>query len=1075
MNNPLSNEPGGSQREGASVAAPARNGWLSGIVRRLLGPSPDAPQIPTAGTEPDIPVQVLVGESDLAAPLLDMAPGIAMGEPQVSVITSGHHADPAQPEVVRLTIDGARILGIEFFDSLPAPATQRPDRFVGHEPDETSVRRLSVCLPFCKTVLLVMGTQEFLLKPMPPKRLMAVWNYSSQHSSFGYDLRIPQGPHYPRRLKCLGLTLLFDQELGLIHQLDEPADFRRRDLISVEDLPRVLHELEKAGVDPYGKYDRNAFPLPCRGRVSADFTLEHARIKSGSGFDVVPCLRLRVCYGRAKVSSWLAQEDRSLAATDEGLFFVERDRAAEAAILGLISDAGFLRCQPFEEELDEADEFSIRNLYPLFALPVIHGRRVSYRGACDILRLKLRVSGWMSTFEEISEDERRIRQVQKLKHSLIWNQNAAPLTLKCLAHVDGVDIDVTQALVRHPGLNSLDTDSEPDLPLVLELSPTDHLWLQKSLLDETLRMMLQAMSKGSSGVRDSYLTMMGKVIDAIAAKGDFPRALEMQQAVNAALPPVLAVEIPAGLPSPLKEHQRAGLNWLAWLCQCGFGGVLGDAAGLGKTLQVIACLLYLKRMGRLSKPVLVLCPPVALKHWINEFKKWAPELSYYHQPAAHRAQYRSGRDITLATFGRLQRAETDYRIGANPFHATDWGIVILDEAHEILTSGNAKARAVDELKRDQTIALTGTPNRGDNSELHALFAMTTPGLFTTGAGFDRLFLPAAGSVISDGARQLLSERQRPFLLRRTKKEVGEDLPALSIQDQQVPLDVRTAEEYGIHQRKALHEVESAIRRGALRSSMLEVFNSMTRLRRTCLNPDLARNAVSPEDYLSPKEEVLLKLIGQCRAVGRKTLIFTEQSAMVKRLGQVFTRHSIPHFEIHGGVTSRQGRVNKFQLDDSAAMILTPRTGGVALTITAATLVIVLDPWLNLEREFQSISRSHRLGQSQPVHALRLLATGTLENRINDLLQAHRTRGTDDNDVVFTEAGLIRSLTESQIQDLFSPLTGSAEISAGLGPTQQLSQFAPPQDDGAAEVKPLPRRRGRPRATAYKDFDPSDIS
>lgn len=946
----------------------------------------------------------------------------------------------------RVLHDAKWVLDVEFFDAMPPEFIWPTDPPVSRAPGtEDRFQSLFDNLQDYSAIVLSGQEREHILEPAPPAEARTHWtNYvlrSGAVSHWSYQIRPTHGSPDMPVLRCgNGAKLYYDPCRSRIWRLGLPLSSAcsSRFHIPIDGIAAEVHRLEKMGIDPYADTREDAVlhlpPRIHRGRFAVEFSETLVVVHSPAGRRLTLGLRPAFRYGSIPPIRG-AFSPLSLSFLGEEAVLVRRDEASERAAIVAMENQGLRFATVLGPDDPEDVAVDLQSLYGVYACP---SDSLGLAPIRDGIRAELDRLGISCTFESVHESSQwEELYVDAVHYRFQWREDGFGLRLNCRAIVGDESFDILTELVEQwqgeiaPG----DEDANPSL-VVLGFQ---RLWIDPKLIDLGLRALVAAFDGDPNRSSNELLGSVFRQVDDLAAMDQFQRALDLQRLVLEKLPPMEDVPAPPGLGTTLKDHQVTGLSRLAWMRRINVGAVIGDAPGLGKTIQVIALILHLRQAGLLNKPVLIVCPTVAVQHWMREISAWAPDLQYFHQPEAGGRQIELRSQIILTTYGRLKNNKAHSQ--APRFREVSWGLLVLDEVHEHL-NGMA-SNCIQNLPTDFSIGLTGTPNRKSNLEIHSLLRMITPRDFLgSGLSFSRLFVSEAGESLQPLAHQILQERNDFFVLRRTRCDAGQELPPLLIEDRVVPMDSLTWKHYEKTRAIAYSGLEMTARVETLKESMLAVHNAMVRLRKVSFDPFAHLGYEEARMYLSPKQRVVLSIVKERASNGRKTLVFTDRTDSVVEMVRVFGNHQVRCQYIHGKVSNRQTRVDRFQSEDIPVMVLTPRTGGIALTITSADLVIVMDPWLDLEREFQSISRSFRIGQTQTVQVLRLLSEGSLESKINELLKAHRTRRVDAEDIVIDEAGLLSSMTQEQMFALFDPVPAPepAEPSCLVNNVDRLAEF-----------------------------------
>jgi superfamily II DNA or RNA helicase len=441
---------------------------------------------------------------------------------------------------------------------------------------------------------------------------------------------------------------------------------------------------------------------------------------------------------------------------------------------------------------------------------------------------------------------------------------------------------------------------------------------------------------------------------------------------------------PAGFSGTLREYQRFGLGWLAFLERFGLGGCLADDMGLGKTVQVLAHLSA--RAGRRSRrrgrrPSLVVAPRSVLHGWREEAQRFAPALRVLAYDGPDRAALR-GRfgdaDLVVATYGTMRR---DIEV----LREQRFDYVILDEAQAIKNGGSRTAKAARLLRAEQRLALTGTPIENHLGELASLFEFLNPGMLGRARGLS----PLAAGTRDPEQMALLARALRPFLLRRTKSEVLSELPAKTEQTLLCELPPAQRREYDELRRHYQSVLSERVARVGIERSKLHVLEALLRLRQAACHPAL----IDPDRAGEPSAKLttLFEQLDEVLEEGHKALVFSQFTRLLALVRDRVEARGIDHAYLDGRTRDRPARIARFQEDPACRLFLVSlKAGGTGLNLTAADYVFLLDPWWNPAVEAQAIDRAHRIGQPRPVFAYRLVARDTVEEKILALQQRKRT-------------------------------------------------------------------------------------
>lgn len=496
---------------------------------------------------------------------------------------------------------------------------------------------------------------------------------------------------------------------------------------------------------------------------------------------------------------------------------------------------------------------------------------------------------------------------------------------------------------------------------------------------------------------------MEKAVEIVNPKAWGKIVERMETAKLDARPPV-----PEELNITLRPYQVEGYQFLTYLTSNRFGGILADDMGLGKTLQSIAWVLWLrsrKKEGGPHLPVLVVCPKSVLDVWALEFNKAAPHLRVLvlhdrdlFDPNLVQTQI----DVLVVNYTQMRNVIEE-------FGAIRWLAAILDEGQQIKNPDSQTARAARQLRADNRLVLTGTPLENRLLDLWSLMTFATPGALGERAYFHRHFDRRKDARASER----LAARLRPFLLRRTKSQVARDLPSRSEENMLCEMSGRQAELYKEELARAQHLVLSSSGFDMVNRRRFAILQALTRLRQICCHPGLIDPGAANEE--SAKLTATLDLIQELHAEGHKVLLFSQFVTMLKIIRAKLEELNLPFHWLTGASTDRAGIVRAFQEDEKASVfLLSLKAGGSGLNLTAASYVILYDPWWNPAVENQAIDRAHRIGQTQPVMAYRMLTKSTIEEKIMTL--QHKKNLMVSN--VLGEGGFTNLLQREDFEFLF---------------------------------------------------------
>lgn len=468
-------------------------------------------------------------------------------------------------------------------------------------------------------------------------------------------------------------------------------------------------------------------------------------------------------------------------------------------------------------------------------------------------------------------------------------------------------------------------------------------------------------------VRGLYLIDSDKQGNAVKLSKSFRKLLN-----NLRNPDNLDFPIPTNLASVLRDYQKDGYQWMKTLAYYRFGGILADDMGLGKTLQSISFIVsVLSEIRDQGLPAIIVCPASLMHNWRHELKKFAPEVkavvadgskserSNVVKNAAHW-------DVIITSYPLLRRDVDIY--AEQPFHT-----LILDEAQYFKNYTTQTAQVVKAVQSQYRFGLTGTPVENSLEELWSIYNAVFPALFPSRKDFHEL------------SRETIAKRIRPFLLRRLKTDVLKELPE--------KIETLQASELLPEQKKLYIAYLAKLQQEALKHMDAETFNrnrikilaGLTRLRQICCHPALF---VEGYEGSSAKFEQLMELVEECRSAGRRVLVFSQFTQMLRMIGRELGDQGVPHFYLDGQTPAaeRVELCNRFNEGERDLFLISLKAGGTGLNLTGADTVILYDLWWNPAVEQQAADRAHRIGQKQIVQVIRLVSQNTVEDKMFELQQ-----------------------------------------------------------------------------------------
>ena len=499
---------------------------------------------------------------------------------------------------------------------------------------------------------------------------------------------------------------------------------------------------------------------------------------------------------------------------------------------------------------------------------------------------------------------------------------------------------------------------------------------------------------------------------------------------------VLDTPLPAGIQATLRPYQQQGYSWLAFLWQHGLGGVLADDMGLGKTLQALALMAYAKDQrgagqrgagqNGAAAPFLVVAPTSVVSNWELEAARFAPNLRV---AAVTSTQSKSGLPLAVMAAGAdiVVTSYALFRLDFAAYQQQEWAGLILDEAQFVKNSASKAHQCAVELNAPFKLAITGTPLENSLLDLWSLFAIVAPGLFPSIRKFTEEFVRPMGSSDSEAsganARILarLRRRIRPLMMRRTKEIVAPELPEKQEQVLQIDLDPAHKKLYDTYLQRERKKLLGLMDDDITKNRFI-VFRSLTLLRLLSLDASLVdeKHAHIP----SSKLDSLLEQLDEVVAEGHRALIFSQFTTFLGKAAERLEAAGIEYAYLDGSTLKRGDVIKRFKSGQAPVFLISLKAGGFGLNLTEADYVFLLDPWWNPASEAQAVDRTHRIGQTKNVMVYRMVATGTIEEKVM-ALKAQKSKlftAVLDDDADFSA-----DLTADDIRGLFDlPAAGAIE-------------------------------------------------
>ncbi len=755
------------------------------------------------------------------------------------------------------------------------------------------------------------------------------------------------------------------------------------------------------------------------GRLPA-FPFGGARRLPGPPGTELPLARLSFCYGplllpyaAAPPSAAEVQVQVQVQVHDGQLYRITRDRAGEQAVAARLGGIGFAPAGSVITAAGSGNAFFLEDDQAATAWLSVMLDEIP----------ALRAAGW--TIDTAADFPVRVVEADgDIAAELHEGASIDWLELHLGVMVDGERVDLVPALLAllaESGGAGLIVDDDDDAPFLVPLLDGRLLSLPLGRVRPIVEAVIELFAGGGidpgtgrigfSRFDAAELALLEERASIEWTGGEALRALGRQlREAGGTIPPAA---VPATFRGTLRPYQAEGVAWLQFLRAAGLGGVLADDMGLGKTVQTLAHLAVEHAEGRLDRPALIVCPTTLVPNWTLEAARFAPSLKVLplHGPARReRFGEIAAHDLVLTTYPLLTR---DHEV----LTAQDWHAVILDEAQTIKNPNAETTQQALRLKAGQRLCLSGTPLQNHLGELWSLFDFLAPGFLGSARSFRTRYRTPIEKH-GDVARQAsLDRRVRPFLLRRSKEEVAQELPPRTDITERVEME---AGQRAIYEsvRLAMHaKVQAAIAERGLARSGIIILDALLKLRQACCDPQLLKLKGARDGRAgSAKLERLMEMLQTMLEEGRRVLLFSQFTAMLALIEARLQAAGILWLTLTGDTTDRATPVRRFQAGEVPVFLISLKAGGVGLNLTAADTVIHYDPWWNPAVEDQATDRAHRIGQDKRVFVHRLITLGSIEEKMETLKERKRAVVAS---VLDAEHGGALKLTEADVENLFA--------------------------------------------------------
>jgi non-specific serine/threonine protein kinase len=471
------------------------------------------------------------------------------------------------------------------------------------------------------------------------------------------------------------------------------------------------------------------------------------------------------------------------------------------------------------------------------------------------------------------------------------------------------------------------------------------------------------------------------------------------------------VDIPEGVQGELRNYQRAGLSWLAFLHRFKWGGILADDMGLGKTLQMLSFFRYLQSQNNQDPPVfLVVAPTTLLFNWESEIQKFTPGMRHIVHWGKQRkigSKEWKDYDVVLTTYGTLTRDiewMKDFQFAA----------AVLDESQAIKNPSSLRFKAVNLIKADYRFTLTGTPIENNTMELYAQMQFVNPGLLGSQNFFKKEYAEPIDKNNDEQKTNELRKLIKPFLLRRTKEKVAKELPPKTEMPLYCEMEPEQRNVYEAFKNEYKRQVISKLEDAGVEKAKFHVLDALMKLRQVCDSPAILNTEEDYGDHSIKLKELMRHILEKTGK--HKVLVFSQFVTMLRLVTRELDREEIHYSYLDGSTRDRQQAVQTFQEDDRCrVMVVSLKAGGLGLNLTEADYIYLIDPWWNPAVEQQAIDRTHRIGQDKQIFAYRMICKDTVEEKILRLQDKKKSLAAD---LITAEQSFVKKLTEEDIQAIF---------------------------------------------------------
>ncbi|MDD5578904.1 MAG: SNF2-related protein [Methylobacter sp.] len=703
-------------------------------------------------------------------------------------------------------------------------------------------------------------------------------------------------------------------------------------------------------------------------------------------------------------------EEYSILKTNQGLVRIKRAIETESAAIKHLTDQGFATVPP--------EEIGIQEL--VLFIPTEKNRIASAaRWGTFIQHIlpELEQEGWIITMED--SFRLNFHSAQNWEAEISETQTDW-FEIHFTIEIDGQSHSLLPLIM--PALENYDPENLPDI-LNLPISDHNYLTLPSDKIKPFLNILYELFNS-STLAKDGTLKLSRFNVASLSDMEEQNAKLfkitggkelrELGQKLKN-FNGIKDVHLPVKFQAELRNYQQHGLNWLQFLREYKFSGILADDMGLGKTIQTLVHLLLEKQQGRMTSPCLIIAPTSLMSNWRRETERFTPDLRVLTLQGTERKQLFDKikeHDLILTTYPLLPRDEET--LLEHEYH-----YLILDEAQTIKNPLSKAAQIVRHIKSTHRLCLTGTPMENHLGELWAQFDFLMPGFLGDGATFRKLYRTPIEMHGNNEQRLRLSRRVAPFMLRRTKEEVARELPLKTEIIRSVPLYEQQAALYESIRLTMERKVREAIALKGLARSHITILDALLKLRQTCCDPRTLSLKEAQKLQESAKLDLLMELLPEQLEEGRRILVFSQFTRMIALIENELNTRQIGYTKLTGQTRNRDEAIEQFKSGEVNVFLISLKAGGVGLNLTEADTVIIYDPWWNPAVETQAADRAHRIGQDKPVFVYKLITENTVEEKI--LAMQERKRMLAES--IYTNGPKEKSLklTAEDLTALFEPL------------------------------------------------------